>query len=150
MTKGPKGWNLELGLWRELETVMPAAGWTKLTFEPLSWNRVPDAPGVYMVTGGPPLLKGRPHSQFETPLYIGESSRSVQGRFRAHTGERCQPSVLKLRELYDEARYPTLYFHFIQLPRDIVKKAETLLIECYGPAANRKSGLTLNPGVPAG
>jgi hypothetical protein len=150
VTKGLEGWNLDIAPWRELEALMPDAAWTTLTFESLSWNRVPAMPGVYMVTGGPPLLRSLPHSKFGKPLYIGESTTSIQMRFRAHAGARCQPSLQKLRQLYDEARYPMLYFHFLQLPADVVAKAETVLIECYAPPANRKRGVTIRPGVPAG
>ena len=150
MTKGLEGWNLELAPWRELEALMPGSGWTTLIFESLSWNRVPAAPGVYMITGAPPLFRAIPHSRFEKPLYVGQSTTSIRTRFREHTSDRCQPSVQKLRKLYDEAKYPTLYFNYLLLPVDLVEKAETLLIECYGPPANRIRGLTIKPGVPAG
>ncbi|MCG3777292.1 MAG: hypothetical protein JW395_4170 [Nitrospira sp.] len=150
MTQGLEGWNLELARWRELQEAIPPSPWVKLFFEAQSWNRVPDAPGVYMVTGAPPLLRNNPHGTFEKPLYIGQSTTSMRTRFRSHISSRCQPSLARLRTLYDDAGYPALFFSFLQLPADQVEKVEAILIECYGPPANRKRGISLRVGIPAG
>src|SRR5262245_15331896 len=150
MTRGLEGWNLTIERWRELDAMLRNAQWKTVLFHPLNYTQVPDVPGVYMITGGPPLLAADPHSKFEKPLYVGESEASIRSRFRRHTSDQCQPSVRLLRRLYEEAKYPTLYFHALPLPVTDVAKAEAILIECYGPPANRIRGVTMKPGVPAG
>jgi hypothetical protein len=145
-----EGWSLNIVRWRELQVVLPALEWTTLPFDILSANRVPEAPGVYMITGAPPLFRVAPHISFEQPLYVGKSETSIRARFRAHTSGRAQPGVRELRQLYDDARHPALAFRLLALDASLVAQTESLLIECYGPPGNRQRGLVIKPGVPAG
>jgi hypothetical protein len=144
------GWHLNIVKWRELHAAVPALEWLTLPFHPLSANRVPEAPGIYMITGAPPLFRAAPHSGFEQPLYVGKSETSIRERFRAHTSGRTLPGIRELRQLYEDARHPTLSFRLLPLDASIVVYAESLLIDCYGPPANRRPGLVIKPGIPAG
>ena len=145
-----KGWCIDREVWRRRRaTLSVEVQWKTVLFARHHAHQVPTRPGVYVIAAPPPCVDGKPHASYTTPMYVGQASNSLRERFQSHTGPNCQPSVQDLHELYAGDRV-TLYFQYAVLAPELVPTAESLLIDCYGPPANRIRGVRLKDGVPAG
>lgn len=133
-----KGWNLVRDEWRKLGDLIGDAEWKYVPFNRSHINGVPTRPGVYLIVGPPPGLSEKPHNRLLTVLYVGESESSIRTRFTTHCNAP-QPSIQDIHRCYS-GLMDDLSFYYTELPADHVKAAESVLIDCYGPPANRKDG----------
>lgn len=144
------GWSLDPQEWKNLRSALGENdAWAVVPFKDSYWASVAEKPGVYLVCGAPPVIDGKPHTTFCKPLYIGRAESSIRNRFIAHVGESCQSSIRELRTAYIGSQIQ-LTFYYRVLPRKDVPIVESLLIDCYGPPANKIRGARLLAGQPAG
>ena len=145
-----RGWALDAGLWLALWRECEAREWggvaLGLEFEVL----VPSRAGVYLITSNPPNhLHAEPFTSLCNVLYAGQASVSIRTRFRAHCTN-SQPGVMEVRHCFDAK---SLRFWWSEeSSASTINRMEALLIDCFGPPANRQRGrgARLMPGVPAG
>ena len=143
------GWSLQGGSWRRLPTGALKWGTVRLTLN--DRNAVPNTPGVYAMCAAPPGHKrggGRGFNLFKilyAPLYVGQA-RDLRARFIQH----CKNPKLEIEQCLSCFK-GRLDFWFLRLNLDQLDAFEAMLIDCFGPPANRISGITARVGkaVPA-
>jgi hypothetical protein len=141
-----RGWSDNRKLWETLSTEVSRYDWRSVPLVELEINSVPDVSGVYMMCGGTPvhiskLLGGRVFG----PLYVGRAN-DLRRRFLQHC-RRPDSNIDAIRHCWQSR----LQFWFAAIPLDHTRIVEGLLIDCFGPRANRRREIraTLGPPLPA-
>ena len=129
------GWTLEKQKWDNLLINIGKTHWSKVQFNQLYQDLVPETPGVYAICA---RLRGFNQSLFTALyeiIYVGRSKDSLRNRFLTHC---CRPErgVEQAKQCFDDR----LEYWFTEADSDQVANLETCLIECFGPPANRISG----------
>ena len=144
------GLSLDRPDWDRLAHLMNALpAWNPVPLE-LAWDSlVPEKSGAYIIEALPPIEKPpSPLDRLRAPLYVGQSGFSLRLRFRSHCkGE--LPGLAELRMCYRGCG-GSVKFWFTEMVSSGAVELERQLIQCYGPPANRQSGVNLGRAVPAG
>lgn len=137
------GWSIERSDWDSApKEVLRTDRWRSVRLNSLERNRVPELPGVYLFCSSPP---GRSRSMrlqdtdlfglLYNVLYVGKAT-NLRHRFLSHCGSPAE-DIRKIRTCFPEG----LEFWFVSLNRDEIGNLESTLILCFGPPANRVSGI---------
>ena len=136
MTLRKFGWSRDDDTWQVLaDTSLAFDDWGSQPFGKAWRDHVPRAPGLYVVTGSPPITG--PFSEAWCPLYVGQTS-NLWSRFGDHL--RGGTSVQSL------SIFKRLIFYYLRLPADTADSRqlrcyEQLLINAFGPIANEKNAI---------
>ena len=138
-----KGWSLEARDWHELERVLPEAVWRRVRFRDLDQDSVPSGPGVYAVCSSPavrsPAKLAALFPALNTVLYVGQAS-NLRQRFLQHlAGTKPEMAAISLC-------YVASVFWFTELSPERLNDVEREMINCFGPTANLRRGLSARPG----
>lgn len=143
------GWSLQPETWAKLPK--RALKWRTVRLTLNDRKGVPNVPGVYVVCASPPehtRASGRTLNLLRlvyTPLYVGQA-RDLQSRFVQH----CSNPKLEIGQ--SQACFQgRLDFWFVRVEVGHIDEFEAALIDCFGPPANRISGITarISRAVPA-
>lgn len=143
------GWSIDQETWRKLER--DKSQWRAVRLTATDKNVVPKDSGIYMICAAPPgyrLMGKRSGDLLQylySPVYIGKST-DLQERFSSH----CNQPKLEL-EQSQSCFNGNLDFWFLRMSRNEIDYYETKLIDCFGPPANRISGIRarIGKGEPA-
>lgn len=135
----PTGWSSTLKDWERLRDSCGKLNWRRIELRGGNHDSVPAKPGVYLICAG---LKDKPKDKafgpkwLFNPLYIGRTG-NLKERFKTH----CKKSHNRRVEEYKEC------FTGLDFALDFVFAVcadsyylEDILIDCFGPSANGKSG----------
>ena len=136
-----KGWSINRSDWESLEQALPRSmAWGRVLLTRNDESVVPARPGVYAICAAPPgTMEHDVQSVFQNlaaPLYIGKAASSIRSRFNVHC-DRPSPRLEVAKQCYASV---LLHFWFVEMPSEGVETAEALLIKCFGPPVNEKSG----------
>lgn len=115
--------------------MMPDAKWKRVRFSPTYRESVPEIPGVYAVCSegigqGHKLMR-----RLYNVLYVGRATASLRQRFLQH----CKspgPEIKRVKLCFGS----TVDFWFTEVEPEKIPLAESRLIICLGPSANKISG----------
>jgi len=127
------GWTLETQKWDDLLISISRTYWSKVPFNQLYQDFVPETPGVYTICA---RLRGFNQNLFTVLyeiIYVGMSKDSLRTRFLAHC-LRPERGVKQARQCFGDG----LEYWFTEVNPDQVRELEAHLIECFGPPANLK------------
>jgi excinuclease UvrABC nuclease subunit len=129
------GWKIQADSWERLRHVMVSARWRKVPMSITSQLSVPEGAGVYMLCSSVPNLVSTmlPKAIYNV-LYVGKTN-GLRRRFGDHC-RRPDENIAALKAVYSQA--VEFWFSPIELTR--VADVEAVLIDCFGPSANRQSG----------
>ena len=133
------GWTQEFDVWSRLEKQLATKPWKRRPFH-RSWiTKIPEIPGVYAITGSPPIQG--PLGKAWSPLYVGHTT-NLRDRFRTHLGGR----VGQLRSVFATVSF----YHLPLIDRSTrqLRASEQLLIDAFGPIGNTRNAITLTIGPP--
>ena len=138
-----RGWSDDRGRWERLSESVSQYSWRSVPLVELESNSVPDAAGVYVMCGGTPvhmatLLGGRVFG----PLYVGRTN-DLRRRFLQHC-RRPDSNIDAIKHCWRNQ----LQFWFANIPQDQLGTVEGLLIDCFGPRANRRREIRATLGAP--
>jgi hypothetical protein len=140
------GWSHDFSLWERLGHAVSQYNWRSVPLLELECNSVPNSSGVYVMCGGTPvtitnLLGGRVFG----PLYVGRANE-LRRRFLQHC-RRPDSNIDAIKHCWQNR----LQFWFAVIPANQMRAVEDLLIDCFGPRANRRREIraTLGPALPA-
>lgn len=138
-----RGWSDDRGRWERLSESVSQYSWRSVPLVELESNSVPNAAGVYVMCGGTPvhmatLLGGRVFG----PLYVGRTN-DLRRRFLQHC-RRPDSNIDAIKHCWRNQ----LQFWFANIPQDQLGTVEGLLIDCFGPRANRRREIRATLGAP--
>ena len=131
------GWSLDAKCWTRL-----SVNWSKSSARQVILIReqagdVTENSGVYVICASPPATS-LPRNMFKhlyNAVYVGQAV-NLRTRFNKHvTGYGNVPSA--------RALFGSLDFWFIEVPKDDLDHAESVLIDALGPVANKINGPTI-------
>ena len=137
------GWSIERDHWDDIpKEALKSDKWRSVNVSSLERNRVPESPGVYLFCSNPPG-RSRKKKVKDTDLfgvlynvlYVGKAT-NLRTRFLSHCNNPAE-DILKSRACFPEG----LEFWFMSLSKDQIDATESVLIRCFGPPANRVSGI---------
>jgi hypothetical protein len=143
------GWSIDSNVWNDLQE--SERRWRAVRLTPADKNVVPKESGIYMICAAPPgymaprRKAGDLFKNLYSPIYIGKS-KDLQERFFTH----CTKPKVELEESQICFK-GNLDFWFMRLDEDKIDQFEASLIDCFGPPANRISGIRarIQKGEPA-
>lgn len=143
------GWSIDRDVWSGLAP--DEHQWRAVRLTPTDRSVVPNESGIYMICAAPPGYTtdreraGNLLQYLYSPIYIGQS-KDLQERFSNHCGN--PKPELKRSQLCFRGN---LDFWFMRVDQKEIDSVEAVLIDCFGPPANRISGIRarLGKGVPA-
>ena len=138
-----RGWSHNRQLWEALSNAVSQYDWRSVPLVELESNSVSEVSGVYMMCGGTPvhiprLLGGHVFGL----LYVGRAN-DLRRRFREHC-RRPDANIDAIRLCWRNR----LQFWFAAIPVDHARIVEDLLIDCFGPRANRRREIRATLGPP--
>ena len=149
------GWQIDPYLWAQVPEDLRGGSWRFVDFAEIEADAIPQGQsGIYVFCACPVgyrlVLTGRSDDLFSnllTPIYVGRTN-NLRRRFLEH----CRyPStqVEAARACFGSSI--TFWFHRVSVDR--IRFYESVLIGCFGPAANRRDETitaTLGPSRPIG
>lgn len=131
MTAVRYGWSRVEHPWRELaDASLPTRPWRSSPFAKAWHSQVPTAPGVYIITGSPPI-KGA-FSTAWCPLYVGQTS-NLRSRFGHHLRGGTAVSSL---HIFADLRFFYLIVTGEEAETSNLRRYEQVLQDAFGPIAN--------------
>lgn len=137
------GWSLETRHWQafaDLCASVVSSTWQQTKLDGVYRDRVPLSPGVYAICSGPPV-PDLPTGLYNV-LYVGKAT-ALRQRFLNH----CQhpaPELARAKVAFG----PMLDYWYLTASREMVLILESRLIDCVGPAANLRRGISAVIGPP--
>ena len=143
MSRLTHGWTQESDIWRRFQNQLAAEPWKRRPFHSSWITKIPEIPGVYAITGSPPI--SGPFGNAWSPLYVGHTT-NLRSRFKTHLGG----DVGQLRLLFAEVSFYHLPLVNRSTPQ--LRGFEQLLIDAFGPVANTRNAIrmTISAPVPVG
>lgn len=129
------GWSRAEQPWQVLrETSLLEGRWGGSPFDGAWQDRIPASPGVYVITGSPPV-KGQ-FAQAWCPLYVGQTS-NLRSRFGQHLKGGTGVSTIRL---FANLRF--CYHIVADGPAPLrLRHYEQLLQAAFGPIANTRNAI---------
>ena len=140
------GWTLKKHGWDRLHTVIRETQWSKTRLDPLYCDSIPESLGVYAicVTPGMPNLNHGLLNALYNVIYIGKVDRgTLNRRFLQHCNQP-KPDIAMAKRCFGNH----LEYWYTEVELNRINELEALLIGCFGPPANRISGIGARLGVP--
>lgn len=136
------GWQFDSHLWKQVSAELRnSISWQHTGLQEVEATIVPECSGIYMLCACPPPFRfslekpnGQLFAHLLTPIYVGRSE-NLRKRFRQHCQSR-KPEILQAIECFGTS----LQFWFHIHPAEYIEREESLLIDCFGPNANRIRG----------
>ncbi len=139
MSRLTHGWTQEPDIWSHFENQLASEPWLRSPFHPSWIAKIPEIPGVYAITGSPPIQG--PFGEAWSPLYVGHTT-NLRSRFRTHLGG----DVGQLRFVFLKVSF----YHLPLVDRSTpqLRGFEQLLIDAFGPVGNTRNAITMTIGTP--
>ena len=131
------GWPLHSAEWDAVpDKIWKPNRWQSRPLGHASKSTIPTDSGVYMMCVRPPRAASldRPLSALQEVIYVGKTT-NLRRRYAQHLNTP-SPKVQMARQTYSDS----LRFWFLNLPLECYSTVESMLIDCFGPAANDKPG----------
>ncbi len=131
------GWPLHSAEWDAVpDKIWERNRWQSRPLGHASTNTIPTDSGVYIMCVKPPRAASfdRPLADLQEVIYVGKA-RNLRRRYAQHLNTP-SPKVQMARQTYSDS----LRFWFLKLSLECYSTIESMLIDCFGPAANDKSG----------
>ena len=131
------GWPLHSAEWDAVpDKIWKSNRWQSRPLGHASKGTVPTNSGVYMMCVRPPRAASfdRPLADLREVIYVGKA-RNLRRRYAQHLNTP-SPKVQMARKTYSDS----LSFWFLNVPLERYSTVESMLIDCFGPAANDKPG----------
>ncbi|MYH46568.1 MAG: hypothetical protein F4008_08035 [Gammaproteobacteria bacterium] len=148
------GWQFDLSNWQKIpEDLRDSSSWIGVDYTLIESERVPEHPGIYIFCTRPPRLAEVTSSESNlfgkllTPIYIGQT-KDLRKRFKQH----CRRPTDELKAA-SKCFQKHLRFWFLKRRIEDIKQEEATLIQCFGPTANKVSGViraTVKPSTSIG
>lgn len=132
------GWSIDPQHWVRLREVAADLRWRKVILNSMETGSVPDKAGVYAICSRTNWEASCCRGLFGdcySPLYVGQTG-DLRRRFREHCGSHTMGPINALKRCYAGR----LEFWFAEVPIRDSEVIEGLLIQCFGPPANRNEG----------
>ena len=143
MSSLPHGWTQQSDVWKHFDDRLATAPWQRSPFHPSWADKIPEIPGVYAVTGSPPIQG--PFGHAWCPLYVGHTT-NLRSRFKTHL----RGGVGSLRFVFAGLSF----YHLPLIDRSTrqLRGFEQLLITAFGPIHNSRNAIPMKIGasVPVG
>lgn len=133
------GWTRQPDVWRRFDDQLSAESWQRSPFHPSWTEKIPAVPGVYAVTGSPPIQG--PFGDAWCPLYVGHTT-NLRGRFKNHLNG----DVGTLRLVFVSPSF--YYLPLIDRSTRQLRGFEQLLLDAFGPICNSRNAITTKIGTP--
>ena len=139
MARLTHGWTQEPDIWSRFEHQLATKPWQRSPFHPSWIAKIPEIPGVYAITGSPPIQG--PFGEAWSPLYVGHTT-NLRSRFRTHLGG----DIGQLRFVFLKVSF----YHLSLVDRSTpqLRGFEQLLIDAFGPVGNIRNAITMTIGTP--
>jgi excinuclease UvrABC nuclease subunit len=135
------GWSLDKSTWRKAATIAPDLGWKRIPFAAVHQSLVPTQPGIYAICTPGLAANDGLFDLLYNVLYVGQT-RSLRDRFLQH----CRDPH---REMARASNcFKSLDFWCAPSAREELDSLEALMIDLFGPPANRQSGIRARIGPP--
>lgn len=125
-----------------------STNWKQVNLESLYQDTVPESSGVYIICASPPNSEPPVFSRLYEVIYAGQEGVSLRRRFLEH----CSRPKPEIQSAVDCLKHPLEYW-FTQVGREDLDTLESVLIDCFGPPANKVRKLVikarLKPAEPA-
>ena len=131
------GWTLSLSDWRAVPTeVLKSDGWQSRALSHSLKPSIPQQAGVYVMCVRPPNVSeaAEPFLRLVDVIYVGKTS-NLRNRYSQHLNVP-SPKVRAARNTYSDS----LRFWYLHLTPESISAVESILITCFGPAANDRPG----------
>jgi hypothetical protein len=131
------GWPLHSAEWDAVpDGIWESNRWQSRPLGHASKSTIPTDSGVYMMCVRPPRAASfhEPLADLQEVIYVGKS-RNLRRRYAQHLNTP-SPKVQMARKTYSDS----LRFWFLNLSQGRYSTVESMLIDCFGPAANDKPG----------
>ena len=138
------GWTLEKEKWNCLLSVVTGTRWLKTRLVSHEQDSVPPRRGVYAICVKLKTLNFTqdPFKALYEIIYVGKS-KSLRRRFKEHC-DHAQRGVEMAKKCFGD----NLEYWYTEVDLDCIDQLETRLIGCFGPPANRISGIGGRLGTP--
>ena len=138
------GWTLERKKWDCLLSVVTQTRWLKIRLVSLERDSVPEGRGVYAICVKLKTMNftQNPFKALYEIIYVGQSN-SLRRRFVEHC-DYPKRGVEKAKKCFGD----NLEYWYTEVDLDCIDELETRLIGCFGPPANRISGIGARLGAP--
>lgn len=137
------GWTSERGLWIRLAQEISGRRWRTVLLAELQALSVPEVAGVYLMCGGPAVpIPSFVDCKIFGPLYVGRAT-NLRRRFLDHC-KRPGGNIDAIKHCWREG----LEFWFSEMPDSEARLVEGLLIDCFGPRANRRREIRARLAAP--
>ena len=141
MTAMKYGWQYDTTIWAKVPTdIAHSRSWRSVSFSKTEAAAVPSGKsGIYMLCTSPVgrLLPERPmksdlFSKLLSPIYIGQT-KNLRRRFLQHC-RHPNNQISAARNCFQGS----MLFWFHLRDKHYIEQDEAILIECFGPTANRR------------
>lgn len=134
------GWSLDDLIWRRMRNEFEERAWRKHPLDMTYLDSIPQSPGVYAICATASNDKRCRLRDIVCPIYAGHAT-VLRRRFVDH----CKG--------YGDVRraqkcFPRLWYWYTEMPKADLRSAEQLLIDCFGPPANRINSIGARVGAP--
>lgn len=135
------GWQYDSKMWAKVPSeIAKSRSWRAVSFSETEATAVPsEKPGIYLLCTSPVgrILHERPmkndlFSRLLSPIYIGKT-RNLRRRFLEHC-RRPNNEISAARNCFQGS----MLFWFHLRDRHCIDQDEAILIQCFGPTANKK------------
>jgi hypothetical protein len=135
------GWSTERQTWRQVGEQAVGRNWKRVPFAALHQGLVTEQSGVYAICTPGLAANAGLFGVLYNAVYVGQS-RDLRRRFLEH----CRSPARELQSALNCFR--VLEFWFAAASLEELDSLEQLLIECLGPPANQRVGITARLGPP--
>lgn len=127
------GWTLDRYEWTEFYQYLSRKKWQQTLLDSIYKDSVPICAGVYMICVKIPDVSLNPFQKMYNVVYVGKSTTSLRSRFLKH----CKPDNEELSKAKKCFKNKFDYWFLIDDSKN-VHNLEAILIQCFGPIANRR------------
>lgn len=140
------GWTLKQHEWDCLLPVIRGTQWSKTWLHPLYQDSIPECLGVYAICATPRIrnLDQDLFNSLYNVIYIGKVDKgTLHRRFLQHCNQP-KPDIVMAKRCFGN----NLEYWYTEVDLDRINELEARLIGCFGPPANRISGIAARLGSP--
>ena len=134
------GWTLKKHEWDRLLSAVRGTEWSKTWLRPLYQDSIPKSLGVYAICATPsmPNLSQALINVLYNVIYIGKVDRgTLHARFLQHCNYP-ERDIVEAKRCFGNK----LDYWYTEVDLDRINELEARLIDCFGPPANRISGIS--------